>query len=41
MDELDETFDAAFDAVKTYIEDYIVNLMEGGNPSYDALLKRF
>lgn len=41
MDELDETFDLAFDAVKTYVEDYIVNLMEGGNPSYDALLKRF
>ena len=41
MTELDETFDKAFESVANYVENYIVQLMEGGNPSYNALLTRF
>ena len=40
-EELDATFNAAFDAVKMYVEEYVVQLMDGANPSYEALVKRF
>ena len=39
--EMDTTFDAAFEAVKTYIEEYIVQAMESGNTNYQTLINRF
>lgn len=41
MNELDDTFDEAFNAVKSYLETYIVQLMQDGNADYSQLLSRF